>query len=722
MRSPSSMRRGFRPRKDRIGHFMNRESSKSEWIANSAACALLLLAGLLAYSNSFSGVFLLDDNRSIVNNPGIRTFANSESASGSFQQRWVGWWSFKLNYALGGLDMAGYHVVNLAVHLAAGLLLFGLVRRTLLLRPPDDRIAQAACPLAFAVAVVWVVHPLGTQGVTYIVQRFESLMGMLYLACLYCMVRGGQSPRPWMWYLLAGVACWLGMFTKEIMITAPLVAIVYDRVFLAESWREVLRRRWGLHAGCLSAAVALIAAVVWNQSAARSASAGFGFQLFTWTEYLGSQGGVILHYLRLAAWPDRLCLDYLWPVARSPIEIFLPCAAVAALLVGSIAALRYYLRVAFLGLAFFLVLAPTSSVMPIADLAVEHRMYLPLVPLVVLAVLGVFALAGRLLQSARWRRCVEAALLTAVVVAFAWRTHDRNQDYRSKIAMWTDVLATSPENIRAHHYLGKAMANEGDVVGGIRQIQRALEIDPRFARAHNDLGHLFAEQEELSQARVHFEQAIAIDSEYVDPHYNLAVTLNKLGRVDEAADQYRQAIRIKPNYLDAYNNLGNILLRQGKVSEAVVEFERLLKIDANYPQAYVSLGTASIERGEFHQAVAHFRSALEFQPGLISAATNLTWVLAACEDGSVREAEEAVRLGEQNAEITQRRDPIVLDSLAAAYAEARRWDEAVSTANEAVTLASAAGRQRLAEEISNRRQLYQQQQPYRFRTTGGRSR
>ncbi len=378
---------------------------------NLTACALVVLAGLLAYSNSFGGVFLFDDLQSIVENPEIRTFARVDSATGGFHRRLVGQRSFALSYALGELEVAGYHAFNLTVHLVAGLLLFGMVRRTLLLGSPEGEYARAARPLAFAVALIWVVHPLQTQGVTYIVQRLESMMAMFYLACLYGTLRGSQSSRSWPWYVAAVVACSLGIGTKEVMTTAPLTVLIYDRVFLANSWQEVFRRRWGVYIGFLPATLLLVASVVWMPSQTDLLSAGFAYEHVTSIQYLGSQGGVVLHYLRLAIWPSQLCLDYLWQVASRPVEVYPACAAVAALLAVSLIALRYRPRLGFLGVAFFVILAPTSSVMPIADLAVEHRMYLPLAPLVVLAVLGGYALVGRMLRDELLQKWVGAVLL-----------------------------------------------------------------------------------------------------------------------------------------------------------------------------------------------------------------------------------------------------------------------------------------------------------------------
>ncbi len=425
--------------------------------------------------------------------------------------------------------------------------------------------------------------------------------------------------------------------------------------------------------------------------------------------------------MRLAVWPSQLCLDYLWQVASRPVEVYPACTAVAALLAVSLFALRYYPRLGFLGVAFFVILAPTSSVMPIADLAVEHRMYLPLAPLVVLAVLGGYALVGRMLRDELLQKWVGAVLLFAVVAALGWRTYDRNRDYLIAAAMWEDVLATSPRNARAHNHLGDALRKQGHSKRAADHFQLAIKFSPDYAKPYNNLGVMLVGQKDFTRARAYFKKAIALHEDFAVAHYNLGVVLNRQGQLIEAALAFEQAIRAQPNYMEAHFKLGGLLNRQGKLDEAVAQYERVLKIDPHYAQAYNDLGTIAIGRGEYHQAVSYFRQALESQPDLSHAASNLTWLLAACQDATVRSAEEAVRWGERNVEMTERKDPAILDSLAAAYAEAGRWKEAVATAREAILVAFSSGNSGRANSISSRLQLYEKRQPYRIRLSGAES-
>jgi hypothetical protein len=245
------------------------------------------------------------------------------------------------------------------------------------LRQPrlSGRFAQAATGIALAAALIWTIHPLQTESVTYIVQRAESIMGLFYLLTLYCVIRGAGSARPMAWYVLAVLACLLGMASKEVMATAPLVVLLYDRTFLSGTFQGALRRRWPLYVA-LTCTWGLLAYLVAG-STDRGGSAGFGLSVTVW-QYALTQLGVITHYLGLAFWPAGLVFDYGWPIASSVGQILPGAIVISLLLAGTIWALIRYPAAGFLGACFFLILAPTSSFVPVTDAAFEHRMYLPL--------------------------------------------------------------------------------------------------------------------------------------------------------------------------------------------------------------------------------------------------------------------------------------------------------------------------------------------------------
>ena len=369
---------------------------------NAGLILLIILAGALAYATSFGGGFVFDDARYIADYEHIDQFWPPWPHLAT--RRPVVQLSLALNYAISGLNTWSYHLFNLVVHLLAGLTLFGLVRRTLLLPRWAGRFATSASYFAAAVAGLWVVHPLNTQSVVYIVQRGEALMGLFYLLTIYSVLRGSTGRADTAWYLLAIIACALGMATKGVMISAPLVVLIYDRVFLADSWAGLLRKRWWLYVG-LFLTIGVLALVGVAQGIVapqypKFATVGFGYQGATPFDYLRTEAGVVLHYIRLAFVPYPLILDYDWPAADQPLKWLLPGLVIVILLVATVLALWRKPGLGFAGVWFFLILAPTSSIVPIRDAAFEHRMYLSLAAIILLVVFGVYALLRRFFQPA----------------------------------------------------------------------------------------------------------------------------------------------------------------------------------------------------------------------------------------------------------------------------------------------------------------------------------
>lgn len=267
----------------------------------SVRLALLMSFVLLtAYRHSLFAPFIFDDFSNIVQNRRIeRIWPIWPVVEGN--NRPVAFVSLAINYTLSEKQTWSYHLVNLSIHLAACFALFGLARRSLALSRSFAHSDGQARRLAFAIALIWAIHPLQTQSVTYIIQRCESLMGMFFLLFLYCLVRSCQSPIGWLWRCGALLCCVLGMGCKEVMATAPIVGLLYDRAFLATSWGTTLRRRGVWHAFYLATSVALLAyCSPWIFSKGERATMGFGVQSVTAWEYLRTQPEIILHYLRLS--------------------------------------------------------------------------------------------------------------------------------------------------------------------------------------------------------------------------------------------------------------------------------------------------------------------------------------------------------------------------------------------------------------------------------------
>lgn len=514
-----------------------------------AGAAIIVAGTIAAYATSLSGAFVLDDFEHIVNASEIRgLWPISPILFGT--ARPVVTLTLAMNYALGGLATRGYHLLNLAFHVAAALALYSIVTRTLVGERRRGRYAGSETAVATMATLVWAVHPLTTEAVTYVIQRAESLAGLLVLLSLHAVIRGGESPRAPLWNALAVLWCALAMATKPVAVSAPLLVLAYDRVFLAASWRELRERRGWMYLG-LASTWAIAVAV---SRAAENPTAGFGMPISP-IAYAQSQPGVILHYLRLAVWPSPLVFDYGWPVAHG-MQVVIPGMVLVALIVVTILVWARSAPMGFLGLWLFVALAPSSSLFPIKDLAAEHRMYLPLIALVVLAVVvAVVALRRWVPRSSRgW---VGAGLATVVVATLGSITARRNLDYASEITLWKDVVAKRPDNPRGYYALGAAyvMANQNE--RAIPVLLEALRRQPDNPAARENLGIAYVHTGRLDEALAQIDavlrtQPSRIEGRFVRDlfaraHHNRGIVLARLGRYPEAIASYREALRLAPD-------------------------------------------------------------------------------------------------------------------------------------------------------------------------------
>lgn len=676
---------------------------------------------MLAYSNSFQGPYILDDTQSIPQNPHIRSlWPIWKAASGPYQQSTVSGrpllsLSLALNYQISGLDVWSYHALNLLVHIFASLTLFGIVRCTLLSKALRENFGRASRPLAMICALVWLLHPIQTESVTYIIQRAESLMGLFYMLTLYCAIRGFDSQRSGCWYFAAISSCALGMATKEVMVTAPIIVLLYDRTFSARSFKEAFRRHWVLYAG-LACSWILLAAIV--HTGARSETVGIGFEHLSPLDYAKTQCNVIIHYLRLCLWPRPLVFDYTgWPISRNFVDYAIPGALIVVMLIGTVSALVRRGSWGFLGAWFFLILGPSSSFVPILDMAFEHRIYLSLAAVVVALVICAFLLGRWLDSKLSSRRAIPTKaigyiLATATIFILGLLTYQRNCDYRSAIAIWQDSYNKRPNNTRALNNLGNAYLEQGNVDEAYRCFLNVLSIYEDHLYAHNNIGFILIKQGNLDQAARHISRAIIIYPKYAPAHNNMGMVLAKQDKLDQAVVHFLKAVAIDPENPRAQANLATAFAKQGKLENAAIHFRKVLELGDDSGRTHLKLAEVLFRQRKAQLAVKHCREALKAGCQDTALLNNVAWMLATHEDSLLRDGAEAVRLAERACDLTDYKSPAMLDTLAAAYAEAGRFDQAVETAQRALQLARAAKSEKLAKDIQSRLELYKAERPY----------
>ena len=717
------------------------------------AAALLALT-LGAYVTGFKGVFVYDDISGMANNEMLRDWSRLDQIVGAIPGRPAVSLSFAIDYAILGPQPFGYHFTNLAMHLMAALLFFGIARRTFLKMPN----ATDAAPLAFAAALLWAVHPLHTEAVTYIIQRCECMMGMFFFLSLYCVVRGAESERKTAWHAAAIGAAAVCAGCKQTAAVLPLVVLLYDRCFISGSFAAALKRTPALLAGLLVSWAVIVLSLVLSPS--KVTSVGFAIQGLTPFAYARSQFVVIAHYLRLAVWPAGQCFDYAWPVETDYARI-VPCAALIAILLGmSVWRLVRNRPAGFWGAFFFLTLAPTSSVLPIYDLACERRMYLPLAAVAVLGVMGLHALLQKIGSAPLAQSSDEkeksvpsffsrgsAVLCIAVLLALplGYLTAMRNTFYWDSLFIWSDVEEKSPANSHAWEAVGNLKLKNGDTAGAKLHLKKALELKPYYPDALGTLGTAHLAEKNYPEALGLFRQALSLDPKHAQSLYGLTEALRgagrngeaiaavqhaielqpddaqiqaqyggelfKAGRVSDAIRVYSGALRHDPYSAGIHNGLGSALATAGRMPEALIEFEAALRLKPGDADALYNRGNALEIMGKIPDAVYSYAAALKANPEMAPAANALAWILSTSPAAEIRDGKAAVQFAEKACGLTGGENALMLDTLAAAYAESGQFDKAASAAENA--LKRTAPNSPFAREIRTHLVLFKAGKPIR---------
>jgi tetratricopeptide (TPR) repeat protein len=686
-------------------------------------CALVLIcAGAVAYANSLSGPFIVDDAVTIIDNPHIRQLWPLSGTLVTDQESTVAGrplvnLSFAINYAMGGLHVGGYHLVNIVLHVLCALLLFGVVRRTLAL--PPLHLAERSPSIALATALLWLVHPLNTEAVDYVTQRTELMMGACYLLALYASIRARDAartgnvsgkgehapsrPRPGAsvpslsraasgWLVLAVVACGLGMACKESMVTAPVMIWLYDRTF----HDETRQTRWPFHAG-LIATWLLLAGLSW--SGPRIHSAGWSAGVSVWT-YLLNQAVMIVRYLRLTLWPADLVLGYGYPRPLALGDVLPYAVFVGALLGLTIASLRTAPRLGFLGAWFFVTLAPTSSVVPIAtEVGAERRMYLPLMALILLVVLAIDWLTRHLptlsrgatrpgpgaaappgAPSGRLESAVWLVIIATLATGCGLATRSRNREYQSGLTMAQTVLARWPTGY-AHLLLASELSSAGDHQAALGHLREAVLDVPRAQYA---LGAELLQAGQWDAALDHLQTFVRQEPLM----FEVVSARNQIGRIlmrrrdfEGAAEQFRLVLRMRPTFSEAHGHLADALVGAQQFPEAINEYQQYLIDHPRDTEALRNLGVALEKTGRSTEAIAALRQALSIDPADAAAARDAAIVEFNHENypGTVAFARQALQ--------TNPSDAVAHDLLGLSLGFQSHFDEAVPEFERAVKLA-----------------------------------
>ena len=593
---------------------------------------LLALMILAVYLPTISHPFVFDDIPELVHNPDVLSFRGcldtiSRSRNTGLSGRPVACLTFAANVAAAGFSLRAFHLANIAIHIAAALTLFGVLRRTI----TRVRIPWTYSPTAMSglITLLWALHPLQTESVTYIIQRIESLAGLWYLLTLYCSIRALASNKHVLWTTLSVLSCIAGMLTKEIVVTVPLIVLLYDVVFVHHQSDNAPKRRNSLYVALTATWLIPIAL---NVNSPRGGSAGFGLGVSA-VDYLRTQAGVIVHYLRLCFWPFPQAISYSdWPIVRDWAPAVLPGILVLALLVITVVGLAKRKWWGFCGAWFFLILGPSSSIVPIVtEPAAERRMYLPLASVLTVTVFAFLYFLESLTITDKLRRAITLGITMIAIVILSVATVLRNTEYETRVRILTSTLQVRPgdelvrgaliEELIAEKQFDAAQSIQTEGLGrnpssyilydnwaramhsigrhhdAIEAFSKAIEIRPDHYPSRAGLGATLVESGRYLEAIAQFKEAVRLAPYAYTVRGNLAVALAAMGRTDEAVTELRTAIELKPSFADGHFNLARLLASQEKSSEALIHFRIAATLRPNDAEIQRALAAAVENQG-----------------------------------------------------------------------------------------------------------------------------
>ncbi len=680
---------------------------------------LIVLLVFLAYLPTLHNGFIWDDNVYVTNNPTLHSWKGLWqiwTVPGATPQYYpLTITSFWVDYQLWQLNPLGYHLINALLQALNAVLLWTVLRRL-------------DVPGAWLAAAVFAVHPVNVESVAWVTERKNLLAGFFYLSsALACLRFWLPNPAPadgraasvsetsanglgkWKFYWLALCLYLCALLAKTAIIALPgavLLAVWWKRG--KTGWRELFPL-----APFLAVGMAMGLLTWWVE---KHIVQPVGREwTYSFLERCLIAGRAVWFYLGKLVWPYPLIFVYpRWEIHAAQPLAYLPILALMAVLFilwlnrkgwarPMLVTLAYFLALLFPGLGFFNLYFFRYS------FVADHYQYFAAIGPLTLAAAGISLTLGRFGKRSPFLKLLFCGTLLLILGVLTWRQCGM---YANLETLWQKTLARNPDSWLAHGNLGLGFYHEGRMEEAMEHYRKAIQIDPNDYATMNNLGIALAAQGQFDEAIETYRQAVQINPNFSEAMNNLGIALATRGRSDEAIENFRKVIQINPNYYEALDNLGVALASRGQFDEAIENFHQAIRINSNRPETFYHLGMTLGQLGRKREAIAQYREALRLNPNLTGALINLAWILAANPDDELRNGAEAVRLAERACELTHYGEPLYLGTLAAAYAEAGRFPEAVSAAEKAEQLATAAGSKPLAEKSRLLLEIVQAGKPY----------
>ena len=665
-----------------------------------AVCAALFVAAGLVFGRSVAFGFVdYDDPAAVSENPFVNQGLTLRGIAWAFTHTELSSWvpltslSHMLDCQIFGLWAGGHHLVNILLHAATSVVLF------LVLRSITGSLWRCAL-----VAALFALHPLRVESVAWITERKDVLSGFFFVLTLGAYALWARQPdrgRVWVFVFLT-----LGLLSKAMLITTPFVLLLLDYWPLQRSvrlpWSRLVKEKIPLLLLCLGAAIAQILV---------DRSTTLLVENIPFAPRIANAVVATATYIVQLFWPENLAVFYPFPMQG--VDVFTLLAS-CVLLIGVSLAAHHWRRQApwfAMGWLWYLVmLAPVLGFIQVGESSHADRYtYLSQIGLYVITAwaLGVWC------AHHQQRRVLAAGFSILALAALSVAAFHQTGFWKDTETLWQRALAFTPNNDTAHYNIGVSRLRDGRLDEAILHFEKALEANPRYADAHINLGRVLLQQGKPQEAASHYHKALDIRPGFAEARYNLGLVLAQMGKMDDAIAQYQKALEIQPAYFDARNNLGSALLQAGKVDEAIKQYQVALRIAPGSAKAHNNLAAALVQKKRLAEAVTHYQKVLEVEPDHQKALINLAWLHATTADPAIRDGARALMLAKRAQQLAGDDQRQVLRTLAAAYAEAGQFEEALQSAQRALDLASTQGNDSLAKSLRGDIELYRAGKPLR---------
>jgi tetratricopeptide (TPR) repeat protein len=616
------------------------------------ALFFIFALGFIVYSNTFDSEFQLDDETSITTNIKIQKLSNIGAIWHFWPTRFVTYLTIAVNWYIGKTLVFWYHAVNLMFHLLTTMCVYGLV--LMLLRASAlarDGLPSQARLIALFAALLFVAHPIQTQGVTYVTQRAVALAAFFYIATICCYAKSrfyessddGRGRRRW--YALALVCAAIAMYTKENVITLPFAILMIDKMFLVGdkplNWRRLIPF---FLVTCL---MPLTMAYTRTVDFAGMRRSNEPIPNITSYQYLVTQFRVLVTYMRLLLVPAHQNLDYDYPLYNSLFyaATFWSFIVHVVMLAGAWM-LRSRARLISFGIFwFYLTLFPESGLLPIRDVIFEHRLYLPMIGYAIIVPVTLYYLLGR-----RDMRKMIAVFL-ALLAVYSVMTYRRNLVWKTQMSMWADSMKKAPNKSRSYKGLGFEYEKKGEYDKALAEYDRAIELNPWYDEVYYNRGNIYAMRHDLDRAINEFSRAIELKADYYMAYHNRSLAYAMKGMYNEALVDINKSIQFDPTYALAYCNRANIYCRLQRLDLAIADYTKAMELSEDYYDAVYNRGVTYSDMGEYDKAIADFDRALGLKPRSADAYSSRGFARFKKEDfeGALKDIDRAIELNPQHA-------------------------------------------------------------------------